>query len=421
MSADDESSLREPMMAGIPITDAPSVARSAEFTPASLRMLMASIAAQLMGGTTALGLFPLTMVPIMTSLGWTRTQIGAMGGAFLVSAALGLPIWGYMADRFGARNVVLRGTALMGLMYFAIAALSGSLTQGYLSFALAGFCSALSVTHVKAQAMRFDRHRGSVLAVLGVMVGISFGVTPLLGKIILDRFGWRATYIAFGVLPLCVVWPCLFAWFRESLPARQGAVSGDGASLRDAIRTPIFWMIAVMAISSGFVFAGMQAHFVAFMEERGLSNQRAVNVLSVAAFGGLLCQFVTGWLLDKWRSPRAAIPFVAVALIGMLILQSESGHALTIAGVILLQSGVGGELSTLPYFVSRSFGTANMARIFGTIMLIAQLASGGSPVLLGMVHDQTGSYARSLPLFAGLLALTLILLVMMGRSFRSWR
>lgn len=390
-----------------------------EFTPAATRMLAASVIAQLVGGTMAIGLFPLLMTPIAQALGWSGIQSGIMAGITLICAAVGLPICGYLVDRFGPRPVVLGGAALTGLGLLALAAQTGSLIQSGLSFAAAGLLSSTSVAHVKAQAQRFDRSRGLVLALLGMTVGVSFGLTPLFGKMVLDAYGWRAVYACFALLPLCVSLPVLFLWFRPDAMGSHHAGLPDGVPIGTAFRRRRFWGIVFMAAASAFVFAGMQTNFVNFLQERGLSGQRSVDVLSLAVFGGLLCQLLTGWMLDRWRTPRAAMPFVGIALLGMILLIVGKGPAITIAGVILLQSGVGGELSIIPYLVSRAFGGQHLARIFGTIMLIAQVISGGSPVMMGAVHDKLGSYAPALPVFATLLATSLVILFLLGGGRRS--
>ena len=72
-----------------------------------------------------------------------------------------------------------------------------------------------------------------------------------------------------------------------------------------------------------------------------------------------------------------------------------------------------------PYLVSRTFGTAHLARILGTVMLISQVISSGSPLMMGILHDRTGSYGLAPSVFAGLLAASLALLFKLGKSFRE--
>jgi MFS family permease len=387
----------------------------AEFTPAGRRMLAASIITQLFGGTMAIGLFPVLLLPISAGFGWSRTESGSMAGVTALTAAIGLPVWGALVDRYGVRPMVLVATALTGLAFWALALQSGSLVQSYVSYAVMGFASGVSVAQVKALALRFVRNRGLVLALLGITVGLCFSLTPIAGKLVLDHYGWRAVYGGFGFLPIVISLPLLVAWFH--MPAPSAVLSNDrgiGFTLGAAIRTTNFWLIVMLASCSGFVFAGMQVHLVAFLQDRGLGGQRAVDVLSVAAFGALVCQVMTGWLLDRFRSPRAAIPFVAIAMVGMLLLQLSPDAGATIAGTIALQSGVGGELSLMPYLVSCAFGTGSLARIFGTAALIAQVLSSASPVMLGVIHDRTTSYADALPVFLFLLCCSVGLILLLG-------
>lgn len=279
----------------------------------------------------------------------------------------------------------------------------------------------MSVVYVKAMSARFHRYRGIVLAILGVAIGVSFGVTPLVAKPILDAFGWRAVFIAFALPPLVLSLPLALAWFRDDADMARPAASQivDASGLGAVVRTMTFWTVVLFSACSAFVFIGLQAHVVAFLQERGLSAQLAVETLSIAVFGTLVCQLVVGWLLDALATPRVALIFVAAQLSGVVLLFATSGVAGTVGGILLLNAGAGSEMSMLPYLLSRIFGVRHLARIYGLAALIGQLVGGAAPVVLGAIHDRTGTYAPALPVFATILIVGGILVLRMPRFAKA--
>ena len=386
-----------------------------EFTGPASRMVIAAVIAQLFGGTMAVGLFPLLMLPMSESFGWSRTIAGSMAAASAAAAAFGMPLWGLLVDGQGARPTLLIGTVLAAAMLLLLSVQSGNLLQSYLSFVLVGLSGAASVANVKALSQQFVARRGLVLAILGVTVGMSFGLAPLVAKPVLEAYGWRAVYRVACLVPFLVSIPLLLAWFHP-----PGNTIERGPVWRatgwTGLTTPAFWLIVLFAGCSSFIFIGLQAHFIPYLEEQRLSESESVTILSIAVLGSLVCQLATGWLLDRWNSPRAALPFIGIQLLGSLTLAAAAtGFApqagATMVGTVLLNSGAGGELSMLPYLISRTFGTAAVARLYGVAALSAQLMGAVSSIVMGVIHDKSGHYTAALPLFVVLQVLGGVIIV----------
>src|SRR6202000_3161529 len=114
-------------------------------------------------------------------------------------------ISGPLADRFGARRIVVTGMVLLGVG-LALASLARSLFEGYAAYNL-GVGLGVGCAYVPAigAVQRwFVRRRGfaSGLAVSGIGVGTL--VMPPLASLLIGRFGWRAAYLALGVLALVI-------------------------------------------------------------------------------------------------------------------------------------------------------------------------------------------------------------------------
>lgn len=235
---------------------------------------MIGVALVLFGTAGSRFSFGVFLRPLTEEFDWSR---GSLSGALAVAGlATGLlrPVAGSLSDRYDARYVagiglVMGGIALLGLSRI------GELWQLYALFLLMGigFTLASPATLTKLVSARFVRRRSLALSLAGS--GSAVGETALvpLAAVVLTLGGWRSSYVVLGIILLAVVLPVssflLSSWFarRNSSEAEdeENASAGspsrltsagapacawmpdDGMSLKQAVRTPIFW-----ALTAGF-------------------------------------------------------------------------------------------------------------------------------------------------------------------------
>ncbi len=99
------------------------------------------------------------------------------------------------------------------------------------------------------------------------------------------RFGWRATFLVYGLLEGLLALPLLYALFRErpgDLPQarRTPADALPGATPGQAWRSADFWLIVGNLILGVFAVTGVMVHGVPLLQERGLSREVATDVLA---------------------------------------------------------------------------------------------------------------------------------------------
>ncbi len=206
--------------------------------------------------------FGVFLRPLSDEFGWSR---GSLSGALAVAAlatGVGRLLGGLVVDRWDARIVSIvglcgGGAALLGL------SLVQELWQLYALFiAMAvSFTLASPTTITKMVSPWFQRRRSMALAVAhsGTAAG-QMVLVPAAG-VALVIWGWRASYVALGVL-LFVLAPIVWRAVRDSsgqqgarepepasgqtgeLPRRAAARALEGLPLRAALRVPMFWRLA---------------------------------------------------------------------------------------------------------------------------------------------------------------------------------
>ncbi|HBO5490561.1 TPA: MFS transporter [Pseudomonas aeruginosa] len=261
-----------------------------------------------------------------------------------------------------------------------------------------------------AADLDWDRGQSALpVTLLGLAVALS---SPLKGWLV-DRWGARALVLPLtAALALCLASLALArsGWQLYLLFALPGATPGL------AWRSADFWLIVGNLILGVFAVTGVMVHGVPLLQERGLSREVATDVLAALWVGMIVSQPALGYLLDRYDTPRIALPFALLAALGLLLLLLGGPPALLWGAVFLIGLGAGGETGTTQYFVSRYFGLRHFSVIYGSIQpfTFAIAISLGS-WLLGYFYDRAGSYAGSTLVLLGAFGVAAGLLVMLGR------
>ena len=89
---------------------------------------------------------------------------------------------GRLADRFGARNVILPGLGILGLVLLSAKAIGSSVWQLYVFYAMLGVVSdaTTAVPYGLLVSRWFNRHRGLALGLTMAGMGVGAMVMPLL-------------------------------------------------------------------------------------------------------------------------------------------------------------------------------------------------------------------------------------------------
>jgi MFS family permease len=150
------------------------------------------------------------------------------------------PLTGRLADRFGARSIILLSSVIFALFLISSYLLSAKLWAFYLFCGLLGFVGSgpAPIPHVKVISRWFDRHRG--LALGFTMFGIGSGaiVMPVLAQRLIAMHGWRSTYMVMGLLVLVISVP-IVAFFLKDSPEEMGLLPDGAVTARLAAENKI--------------------------------------------------------------------------------------------------------------------------------------------------------------------------------------
>jgi MFS family permease len=389
-----------------------------------LLMVVLGITTIISYGTTQY-LFGVLVVPIDTTFRWGRASIsGAYALGLIVAGLLGVPV-GYLVDRWGARQLMSSGSALAGLALLGLARMD-TLWQFYLLWSGGlGLAMALTLYPVTfiVVANWFVRKRGSALAVLTLVGGLSSPIyIPLAGALV-AQIGWRATLFVLGLTQLAIALP-LHAVFLRRHPEDLG-LSPDGepalplqtdtplpgTSLAQAVSSPVFWLLtaslSLVMLGSTVVFV----HQVAFMIGRGNDAVLAATLSGLLGLVSLPGRFVFNILSARF-SPQKLLTLSVVAQavgIAMLVLASSLGWL--ILYVVIYGTAYRAFSPLRASVMADHFGW----RAYGTITAVqgipVAVCAGLGPLAAGWLYSVLHHYEIAFWLCAGVFLLAALCLV----------
>ncbi len=341
---------------------------------------------------------------------------GAISFAFTlqnVAAALFAPLIGRLIDQFGARKVILPGTAIFGLLLVSSKLLGSKLWYVYVFFAVLGTVQACTspVSYGVVVSHWFNRRRGLGLGLMMLGIGVGAIAVPPVAQRLIAMFGWRAAYAICGCAVLLIALPVATASLRNDprdkglLPdgdvepagiGRQATDKGatvEGLSWREIWHTSTFWLLVASFFLAGASLHACVLHMPAMLTDRGVSAQGAATASSVVGFALVVARVGTGYLLDKFFAPRLAAFFFCGAATGIGLLAFGAAGKIALGAAFLIGMGMGAEGDIIAYSVSRYFGLKAFGTAFGYAFGSFVLAGAAGTLLMGVGFDLTRSYA----------------------------
>jgi MFS family permease len=365
------------------------------------------------GGTFNTG-FTLYFLPVLTELHLSRAATSLPFSLAKLESALEGPLVGYLIDRFDVRVMLVVGTTLAGLGFVLL-----SFTNSYILFVLVfigplsfGFQAGFNQATMAAVNHWFRRKRGLAMAM--VQTGQAIGgvlIFPLVALAVL-KLGWRTAAFLSGLVVLMLLPLVLFirrspesmgllpdgerAPAHETLQSVRPLKDAPEFTAREALRTPVFWLLAAFHGLRNVPYSGVSVHLVPLLVWKGLDEPTAAFFVGLTALSTVVVRPLTGWLGDRQSKQRIGAAGVFLGALGLIVLAYSDGAFWPLVLFAVLFSFGDGINSVTWALVGDFFGRAHFATIRGWISMFQSFASMPAAVVTGWIYDQTQSYTSAL-------------------------
>ena len=356
-------------------------------------------------------------------LGISRFTFGLANSARSISSGLSAPFLGRIIDRFGPRiPLMIAGflvmVALTG-MAFINAGWQMVLILGFLG--ILGMQGGMSLYSTVPLSRWFVRLRGRALSLAFVGGPIALLVTLPLTPWFISNIGWRATWVALGVVGGGIIM-LVAAFVLKKQPEDMGllpdgdireeahqttgaqqsgstATTGPGPTpdeypwtRSEALGTRAFWMLGLgfglsMLGSGSFVFFRIPYYVDAGIRPELVGLAAATDALMV-----VLGTFVLGIWIDKLSLRHGgALGILLVTIALVIAVSAVNPFSMFLSNFVF---GLGQIFNTNVRNViwPAYFGRANIGSIRGTAFTVQMVFGAIGAPLVGLVRDLTGSY-----------------------------
>ncbi len=353
------------------------------------------MSATLPGRTHGLGLITKRLLEDLAMDPVTFAQINLW--ATLIGACFCLPC-GWLIDRYGIRWVALATVLpLCAVVHQLSRAESMSEVAVWVTLTRGLGQSMLSVTSVTLIGKRLAGSASIPMGVYAVVFSCLMAVsTGLLGAYIIE-VGWRQAWATQAWLWMLLLVPSLLLLPSETIHDRPVMSGGrepgmSGATLKQAISTPCFWVFAISISFFGLISSGISLFSQYVLAERGFAEEVYHQTLVIGLLAGLIANLVVGLLANRISlAPLLALSlFLLASTLGVFPWLTQLWQVYVYAA---LMGAAGGMLTVLFFTVwKHAFGKQHLGAIQGAAQMLTVLASAIGPLLVALSERQSGSY-----------------------------
>jgi MFS family permease len=374
----------------------------------------------------------IVLKPVTAEFGWSRSELMLAISINMIVLSILQPFLGLATDRFGARSVLVSGTALLGLMLLPLSQAT-ELWQFYVLYGVVGAFALAAVSPVNVTAIVsgwFEKRRGAALSIS--TSGSAFGQLMIVpaGTWLLTSTTWPNLYLMLALVLLVVMTPLSFFLVKSNRTATAGGHARhipredderEPLKLGDALAGSSFWLLAFGFFVCGFTMAFASAHFMAYADDMGMAVTRAADIVAVTAIFSIGGSFLLGMAADRYD--RRYVLALTYALRGgafVLLWLLPVGPLLFIYALVLGVSWT----ATTPLTAAISadlYGRKNLGLIFGMMFSFMNVGFGAGSFLDGLVYDTFGSYRAALLANSAMGILAAVAVLRAGKEVRPMR
>jgi MFS transporter, ACS family, glucarate transporter len=361
------------------------------------------------------------ILSITEDLSLSASSTGLLLSSFFAGYAIMQLPGGWLADRFGARKVlivsVIMWSIFTGLTGAAWSMASMIIIRFLFGIGEGGFQPASS----KIISQTFpEKQRARAMSVMLSSSGIVSLFVPVVSVVLLTTIGWRVTFIIMGLIGAIIA---ILYWFFIKIPTNnENQVNSKNnagvqkVSFKMLFKTPLMLNLFIAYFTLYAVNWGLATWLPTYLVNvRGLDLISLGWVQTIPGVASLLGIYASGYLLDKLSKGREKLAggfaCVCIAVLLYLMFTAPSVTSFIVYQTIMMFI-ISFVVILLPSVVLKNLPSAVAGSGMGLVNTGGQLAGFITPLAIGFIVEAfNGSYNAAfwmLIVFAFICAIALV-------------
>ena len=319
----------------------------------------------------------------------SNTQAGFAVTAYTIASGVMNAPLGVLADRMGARRVIVGG-----LVAVAASSVAVGLAPSYavLLLALVAMGVASGTYHAPASALIAETftfaRRGVALGTHTTAGHLAFFAAPLVAGILATQGSWRLPYVLFAAAPLLcaalvvrIAPPGTRALGRHEWLATFGDIGRVARSIGSLVSISI---VAQVLLSSALAFLTLY-----FVDARGVPPVIAAALYGVPQLAGLFAAPLSGVLSDRFGRPAVLLgALVATGPAWWLLVAMPV--ELAVIPLLLIGACLSFRATATEVLIIDTTPVTRRSTVLGTYYLVNQPVGGIAAPIFGAIADGAG-------------------------------
>jgi MFS transporter, FSR family, fosmidomycin resistance protein len=348
------------------------------------------------------------LLPLLAqAFGLNLTQVGAIRTAHRVAmAAFQLPA-GFIAERFGERNLLALGTLLAGLAFIGL-----GFANGYWMILIALFFAGMgsAVQHPLSSTIISHTYPGegrrTALGTYNFAGDVGkFVFGGIVSLCVFAGISWQAPVVGFGVAAIITA-AIIFLWIADSQTRSREAAAPKAKIKGWGIRNkPAFAALCLVDIVDSGTRTGFLTFIAFLLIAKGVPKGWAALAVPLVLIGGMAGKYFCGVLAEKYGVIRTIVITEIATGAGILATLALPGMAtfflLPFVGVALQ-----GTSSVIYGTIGDLVESDKLPRAFAMVYTVGAVCGIVAPIVYGLLGDAIG-IEKTIAIAGGVVLLTL--------------
>ncbi len=360
------------------------------------------------------------VVSITGDLQLDASSTGIILSAFFLGYAIMQIPGGWLADKFGAKRILLMAV-IMWSIFTGLTAIAWSLTAMIVIRFLFGIGEGgFQPSSSKIIATIFPKEeRGRAMSIMLSSGGIVSLIVPLLAAYLLGTIGWRMMFIIIGAIGAIIAY---LYWKYIQLPKAETADAAETGSptvkvsFKELLKTPLMWNLIIAYFCIYAVNWGLVSWIPTYLQKnRGLDLMSIGWAQTIPAITTIIGVYGSGYIIDKLpKGMEKVLGSISCAVIGILLYLMFTAKTVTlfIGYQTVVSIFIAFVITLLPVIVLKKLPSSITGSAMGIANTGGQLAGFVTPMAIGFMVDAfNGSFDAAFWMLIGFALICIVSLV----------